>query len=1241
MRIASTVAAAYALSGCLGVINLMRDKDETGEQPWLAALLAGAKIEEGSSTPTPATVAISAEPALNVPAALNFPGDSLQVKKSTMSVPMQVNGSFVAAGYVYNVSAEAPMDDYPHSLRFPNGQIELKYKYDKEELKKAGLTEEFAVFYYDSRFDEWTPVDRVATNTQTKSVSGFTNHLTPFLITAIPASNGNLADPPACISQDYPSGIGGSAGARLTTVDGGFRYLGDRNYHVIQDQNFADLGFSQALAVATCNGDSACGTFNQHKLNEDADYIIFTAHANIDLYLMYDTRGGADLNDTSNDAPWIAAAGFTNTGRFIRTTDAMGRFRVYKKSYAKGQEVRLHGNRRGVTVPGIQTNYWLVIKRQGVDGSEPFGSVCEVNRPQGLLSVANLRAVPGSDQVMLLWQNPDDARFAGTLIRKSTIAPPSLTTDGFAVSGTALSSQGFRDEGLLPNHTYYYTVFAYDHSDNFQTGVSVVVKTGVDTDGDGLADSYETANFYPTTQTSNKDAADTDGDGVSDGAEVAAGTDPTNPDNTKPVVSAFTLTSQSPTYDPVVRYSISGNDNVGVTGWKVTTTAAQPPSYGSGWTAAAPTFTTLYTAGSYSFYVWARDAAGNVSNVFSSVSVNLQGINVPKAAYVANKGAKNLLAYSIDPATGSLSALQNVPFSTDGLYHIALHPSGKYLYLPTFDTFRVRAYSIGAAGALSLIQDLPMPTMGVNAAPSVSPDGKFLIAGSHGGGSLTSFSIASATGLLTPITMFSLSDTQPKLTAFHPSSNYLFLTLGWGNTLQSISVNGSGNMGLIQSSGVAGPGGPFGILVDPTGRFLYVTSGSVNVYSINGGTGGISNIQSVQLAGSPTGDAYGGTMSKDGTRLYLFGWSQTGNCRVFTIAVDANTGLINSTPLQTIAGGDCVGDNTIALDPTGRYLYMTAYNNTVRSFAVNPTDGTLTLAQTLTAAQGISDPKGLAIVDQHDANDPPVANAGMERWHQMGSGTAALQGHGTFDPDSVRCNANTSNYAALWSFVSKPGGSTLTDSSITNRTTLTAASFTPDVAGDYVVRLTFTDDPGSCVGTAKTSSATVKIKAGYHHTQYNVYINNIGGAPFGTARWNQTLTEPMDYGLDFMWSFFKTDYIGDFQVCKFLAGYIRDQCVAASDACLFAYPACVAGCWVGYLYMVKACERTYLNKYYHTLTCISPELSIPDGQAYCNLTPLKYANGWEFTYEYFRAHYFALTRRDWKYTGYWEWWDYN
>jgi hypothetical protein len=112
---------------------------------------------------------------------------------------------------------------------------------------------------------------------------------------------------------------------------------------------------------------------------------------------------------------------------------------------------------------------------------------------------------------------------------------------------------------------------------------------------------------------------DSDNDTFSNIAEIRAGTFPgdasSHPplaDTTPPAVSAFSIPSTSTSLTVSIT-SFTATDNVGVTGYMATESAASPSAGAGGWSATAPTSFSFGTAGAKTLYGWAKDAAGNVS----------------------------------------------------------------------------------------------------------------------------------------------------------------------------------------------------------------------------------------------------------------------------------------------------------------------------------------------------------------------------------------------------------------------------------------------------------------------------------------------------------------------------------------------------------------------------------------------------------------------------------------------------
>lgn len=99
-------------------------------------------------------------------------------------------------------------------------------------------------------------------------------------------------------------------------------------------------------------------------------------------------------------------------------------------------------------------------------------------------------------------------------------------------------------------------------------------------------------------------------------------------------------------------------------------------------------------------------------------------------------------------------------------------------------------------------------------------------------------------------------------------------------------------------------------------------------------------------------------------------------------------------------------------------------------------------------------------------NAPPVARAGNSQNARVGV-SVSLDGSASSDPEGAPL-------IPLWSFVSAPTGSALTDTSITSRNAL-KASFVPDKAGIYILKLTVSDGALSSTDTTQITVAPPNV----------------------------------------------------------------------------------------------------------------------------------------------------------------------
>jgi hypothetical protein len=162
------------------------------------------------------------------------------------------------------------------------------------------------------------------------------------------------------------------------------------------------------------------------------------------------------------------------------------------------------------------------------------------------------------------------------------------------------------------------------------------------------------------------ESLDSDGDGSTNKAEIDAGTYPGDPnshpvvsDTTAPTVTAFGIPSTSASLTVSIT-TFTATDNVGVTGYLVTESAAAPSASAAGWSPSAPVSYTFSTAGAKTLYAWAEDAAGNISTG-RSASVN---VTLPSNSDTI---APTVTAFSIPATSASLTVSITTFTATDNV----------------------------------------------------------------------------------------------------------------------------------------------------------------------------------------------------------------------------------------------------------------------------------------------------------------------------------------------------------------------------------------------------------------------------------------------------------------------------------------------------------------------------------------------------------------------------------------------
>lgn len=281
--------------------------------------------------------------------------------------------------------------------------------------------------------------------------------------------------------------------------------------------------------------------------------------------------------------------------------------------------------------------------------------------------------------------------------------------------------------------------------------------------------------------------------------------------------------------------------------------------------------------------------------------------------YAANQGSHDVSAYTINRDNGYLTPAPGANFPDAGWStDIAVHPSGKFVYVTTSDNDEslpqtansVTAFSVGSDGSLTQVPGSPYQTGGEEFALAVDPNGKYLYATGIASDQIYSsvidaYSIDQTTGALTPVPGSPFPVVPVKCQ--YCLSEEIFLDLA----------------------------------VDPSGKFLIGPgwiNGVIYVYAIDSSTGSLTNAPGSPFiegepcgAGCPSAGPWSVTVSGNGKFAFV---ENELSPAVVTYQLNASTGgltLLTTTYGPYFSFG--LGEDSVRADPSGSLVYALGYVN--------------------------------------------------------------------------------------------------------------------------------------------------------------------------------------------------------------------------------------------------------------------------------------------------------------------------
>ena len=284
-----------------------------------------------------------------------------------------------------------------------------------------------------------------------------------------------------------------------------------------------------------------------------------------------------------------------------------------------------------------------------------------------------------------------------------------------------------------------------------------------------------------------------------------------------------------------------------------------------------------------------------------------------KFLYAVNEnGQGTVTAFSIDPATGNLTMLNQVSSHGNGPCHVALDKSGKWLFIANYGSGSIAAYPVGADGKLgeasATVQHkgssvVPSRQRGPHAhSANLSPDGKFLLVTDLGLDQVLTYKLDPGKGSLDPgdppFTK-TAPGVGPRHLAFHPNGKFAYVCNEIVSTVTAFGYNAANgslqelqSVSLLPKDVTVANNSAAEIAVHPNGRFLYASNrghNSVAVFAIDAAKGTLTLIDNTSTEGKTPRN-----FAIDPTGGYLFAANQdAGGVVVFRI--DQKTGKLSAT----------------------------------------------------------------------------------------------------------------------------------------------------------------------------------------------------------------------------------------------------------------------------------------------------------------------------------------------------------
>jgi 6-phosphogluconolactonase len=223
---------------------------------------------------------------------------------------------------------------------------------------------------------------------------------------------------------------------------------------------------------------------------------------------------------------------------------------------------------------------------------------------------------------------------------------------------------------------------------------------------------------------------------------------------------------------------------------------------------------------------------------------------------------------------------------------------------------------------------------------TADPTGKYVyVGGGQSSLGVTGYQISRTDGTLTAIGLLGVGgSTNPFGIVVHPSGKFVFSANNATGQVSIYQVGANGALSELMNSPVIAAANPLSLAIDNSGRFLYVandTTGTI-VFTVSQ-TDGTLKWTGTVAPNEARSDAV--AVTPDSKFAYVANFASPGGIDAYAVnASNGNLTLISGSPFSSAGNSP----SALVVEPTGKYLYIVNQaSNNLAAFTIN-TDGTLT-----------------------------------------------------------------------------------------------------------------------------------------------------------------------------------------------------------------------------------------------------------------------------------------------------------